>query len=82
LGSKWNIEEINREIKLKNKCLLYDFETEKKFRNLGYYKLLLKDIQNRFLKKKLIIYSLSGNAKSIRAIQNSGFELIKKIKKI
>ena len=43
-GNKWKIEEINKNIVLKNQHLLYDFITEKKFRNLGYYKLLLKII--------------------------------------
>ena len=46
-GNEWKIEEINKNIKLKNQYLLYDFITEKKFRNMGYYKLLLKIIQNK-----------------------------------
>ena len=80
-GNKWKIEEINKNIGLKNKYLLYDFLTEKKFRNMGYYKLLLKIIKNKFRKKKLMIYSLSHNSKSIRAIEKAGFKLIKKLKK-
>ena len=80
-GNKWKIEEINKNIVLKNQHLLYDFITEKKFRNLGYYKLLLKIIQNKFKTKRLIIYSLSHNIKSIRAIQKVGFELTEKLKK-
>ena len=80
-GKKWKIEEINRNISLNKKYLLYDFETEKKFRNKGYYKLLLKIIQNKFRKKKLMIYSLSHNYKSINAIEKSGFKLIMKLKK-
>ena len=50
-GNKWIIEEINKKITLNNKYLLYDFITEKKFRNMGYYKLLLKIIQNKFKRK-------------------------------
>ncbi len=80
-GNKWNIEEVNKNIFLKKKYLLYDFITEKKFRNRGFYKLLLKFIQNKFRKKKLVIYSLSHNNKSINAIEKSGFRLIKKIRK-
>ena len=80
-GNEWKIEEISRKIKLNGRYLLYDFITEKKFRNMGYYKLLLRIIQNKFRKKRLIIYSLSHNNKSIRAIEKSGFKLIKKLKK-
>ena len=80
-GYKWIIEEINKKITLNNKYLLYDFITEKKFRNMGYYKLLLKIIQHKFKRKKLMIYSLSHNHKSIRAIEISGFKLIRKITK-
>ena len=81
-GNKWIIEEINKKITLNNKYLLYDFETEKKFRNMGYYKLLLKIIQKKFQRKKLLIYSLSHNHKSIKAIEKSGFKLVKKLKKL
>jgi hypothetical protein len=81
-GSDWKIDEINKKIKLNNEHLLYDFETNKKFRNMGYYKLLLRVIQNKFEKKKLVIYSLSHNFKSINAIKKSGFHFTKKLKKI
>ena len=80
-GNKWKIEEIDKNIALKNQHLLYDFLTEKKFRNMGYYKLLLKIIQNKFRKKRLMIYSLSHNNKSIRAIEKVGFKLVRKLKK-
>ena len=80
-GNKWKIEEINKNIALKNQHLLYDFLTEKKFRNMGYYKLLLKIIQNKLRKKRLMIYSLAHNNKSIRAIEKAGFKLVKKLKK-
>jgi len=80
-GNKWKIEEINKEIKLKKQYLLFDYKTEKKFRNMGYYKLLLRIIQNKFQKKRLVIYSLSHNNKSIKAIERSGFKLVSKMKK-
>ena len=80
-GKNWKIEEINKIIKLNKHYLLYDFITEKNFRNKGYYKFLLKIIQNKFKKKKLIIYSLSHNRKSIKAIKNSGFKHINSLKK-
>ena len=80
-GKNWEIVEINKKIQLKQKYLLYDFETEEKFRNQGYYKLLLQIIQNKFKKKRLMIYALSNNKRSIRAIRGSGFMLIKELKK-
>jgi len=80
-GKKWKIEEINKKIELQGRYLLFDYRTEKKFRGMGYYKLLLRLIQNKFQKKKLIIYALSHNTKSIKAIEKSGFKLISKIKK-
>ena len=78
-GSKWKISEIDRSVSLNKKFLLFDFETPKKYRNKGYYQLLLKLIRNKFLKKKLAIYSFSTNKKSKRAIYKSGFKFIKKI---
>ena len=78
-GSRWKIEEIEKKIKLNSNHLLYDFETPKKLRNKGYYQSLLKLIRNRFMSKKLAIYSLSSNIKSNRAIGKSGFKLIKRI---
>ena len=81
-NSNWEIEEIGRKIKLKNEILLYDFLTDYKFRNKGFYTLLLKIIQNKLIKKKLIIYTTSNNKKSINAILRSGFSLTKKITKI
>ena len=80
-GNQWNIEEINKKIRLYKQYLLYDFITEKKFRNMGYYQLLLRIIQNKFQKKRLIIYALSHNNKSVRAIEKSGFKLVEKFKK-
>jgi predicted transcriptional regulator YheO len=80
-NKKWNIEEIDKKINFKDKNILYDFETAKKFRNKGYYTLLLKLIQNKFLKKKLLIYTHESNKASVRAITKSGFEFKYNLKK-
>ena len=80
-GNTWNVEEIDKKIKLKKQYLLYDFFTSNKFRNKGYYQILLKMIINKYPNKKLIIYSLSKNIKSIKAIRKVGFKLIKKLNK-
>ena len=81
LGKVWNIEEVNKNIKLNSRYLLYDFFTDHKFRNKGYYKFLLQIIKSKFKNKKLLIYSLSHNYRSIKAIEKSGFKFLKKIKK-
>ena len=78
-GKKWNISEINRNIKLTNTFLLFDFETPNIFRGKGYYKDLLCLIKYKFPQKKLAIYSLSNNHRSIKGIKGAGFKLIKKI---
>ena len=78
--NRWNVEELNKKINLNNSYLIYDFFTEKNFRNQGYYQLLLKMIQNKF-KKKLLIYALSHNIRSINAIKKVGFKFTSKIKK-
>lgn len=81
LGKAWKVEEVDKNIKLNKRYLLYDFFTEHEFRNKGYYKLLLRIIQNKFKNKKFLIYSLSHNYASIKAIEKSGFKFLKKIKK-
>ena len=80
-GNEFLLEEINKKIKLNKRYILYDFMTEKKFRNMGYYKLLFRIIQNKFQKKRLIGFALSHNYKSIRGLEKSGFKFIKKLKK-
>ncbi len=80
-NSRWNIEEIDKKVFLKNEKVLYDFFTNKKFRNRGYYKLLLKIIQNKYLNRKLIIYTVSSNKLSKKAILNSGFNFKKILRK-
>lgn len=79
LGEKWNINEVNKNITLVNTFLLFDFETPKKFRNKGYYKDILRLIKYNFSKKRLAIYSLSNNLRSVKGIEGAGFKLIKKI---
>ena len=78
-GSKWKITEIDKDVYLDSKLLLFDFETPTYLRNRGYYTLLLKMIRNKFLNKKLAIYSLSNNVPSCNAIEKSGFKFIKEI---
>ena len=80
-NKKWNIEEIDKKINFKDKKILYDFETNKKFRNMGYYTLLLKRIQNNFFKKKLLIYTQANNKASMKAITKSGFKFKYNLKK-
>ena len=77
----WHITEIDKDIKIKNKVLLYDFFTFKEFRNRGYYAKILKLIRNFNTKKKFWIYCLSNNYPSKKGIENSNFRFIKKIEK-
>ena len=78
-GARWKITEVDKHVNLNRKYLLFDFETPKQFRNKGYYQLLLKLIRNKFINKRLAIYSFSTNKKSKRAIYKAGFMFIKKI---
>ncbi len=78
-GKKWKITEINVNISLDKTLLLFDFETPKNLRNKGYYTLLLKLIKNKYIKKRLAIYTLSYNLKSKRGIERAGYKFIKKI---
>ena len=81
LGQKWHISEIDYKIDIKNKILLYDFFTFKKFRNRGFYSKILILIKNIETKKIFLIYCLSTNKASKKGIENSNFELLKKIRK-
>ena len=78
----WNIEEIDKKINIKNKKILYDFETNKKYRNKGYYALILKLIQNKYLKDNLLIYTQANNYPAVKAITNAGFKFKYSLKKI
>ena len=78
-GTSWEVTEVNKKVNLKNSILLFDFLTPNKFRNKGYYKKILELIINKNLGKKLAIYSLSNNIKSLKAIKKAGFKLKRKI---
>ena len=78
-GKKWKITEINKEIEINNLILLFDFLTPENLRNRGYYKKILELIANKYRGKKLAIYSLSSNIKSLKAIRKAGFKLKRKI---
>tara|TARA_B100000029_G_scaffold496253_1_gene562310 strand:+ start:636 stop:1157 length:522 start_codon:yes stop_codon:yes gene_type:complete len=78
-GKKWKITEINKEVKINNLILLFDFLTPENLRNRGYYKKILELIVNKYRGKKLAIYSLSRNTKSLKAIRKAGFKLKRKI---
>ena len=78
-GTSWKVTEVNKKVKLNNSILLFDFLTPKKFRNKGYYKKILELIVYKNLGKKLAIYSLSNNVKSLKAIKKAGFKLKRKI---
>lgn len=80
-GSKWHVTEINKEINIKNKILLYDFFTLKKFRNRGFYTKILKLAKNSNTKKRFLIYCLSNNYASKKGIENSNFNFVQSIKK-
>ena len=67
-GKRWKISEIDRKINVINKLVIFDFITPLKYRNKGYYTKLLKFIRTKFKNKNILIYSLSSNKKSIRAI--------------
>ena len=78
-GKRWKISEINKEVSLNNRILLFDFLTPKSLRNKGYYKKILILISKKFTNKQLAIYSLNRNKQSIKAIKNANFNFKKKI---
>jgi hypothetical protein len=78
-GKSWYIEEINKKINIKNKILLFDFNTLKKFQKKGFYIKLLNLIKNMKTKKIFLIYSLKKNKASVKGILRSNFKLKKKI---
>ena len=63
-GKKWKITEVNRDLKVFNKIVIFDFITLPEYRNKGYYTKLLKLIINRFKNKNILIYVLRSNKKS------------------
>ena len=72
--NRWFIEEIDTKINVFNSVVLYDFYTNGEYRNKKYYQNLLKYIQNLNLNKKIIIYTTSGNKRSVRAIKAVNFK--------
>jgi glycosyltransferase involved in cell wall biosynthesis len=72
------ISEINAPVLNHGAIILYDFKTIKNFRNKGYYKLLIKNITTlyKYNKKKIYIYTLLFNFKSLKSIYQSGFKYI------
>ena len=78
-GKSWKITEVNKEVKVNNMLLLFDFLTPEKQRNKGYYKKILQLLVKKYSGRKMAIYSLSNNIKSLKAIRKAGFKLKKKI---
>ena len=72
-GKKWKITEVNRDLKVLNKIVIFDFITLPEYRNKGYYTKLLKLIIDRFKNKNILIYVLRSNKKSKKAILKAGF---------
>jgi len=79
LTGSFYIEEINKKVFFSKSIVLYDFFSNVRFRNKGYYQLLLKIIRNYFKNNKLVIYSLNSNFSSNKGIIRSGFVLKKKL---
>lgn len=72
-GKKWKITEVNRELNVLNKFVIFDFITLPEHRNKGYYTKLLKLIIDKFKNKNILIYVLRSNKKSKKAILKAGF---------
>ena len=72
-GKKWRITEVNRDLRVLNKFVIFDFITSPKYRNKGYYTKLLKFIIDKYKNKNILIYVLKSNKKSKRAILRAGF---------
>ena len=72
-GKKWRITEVNRDLKVLNKFVIFDFITSPEYRNKGYYTKLLKLIIDKFKNKNILIYVLRSNKKSKKAILKAGF---------
>ena len=81
-GNRWKITEIDEYIHSKNRLIIFDFITPPRFRNKGNYTRLLKQICFKFKNKKILIYALSTNIKSKKAIIKAGFKYRKTLKKL
>ena len=76
-GSSWHVAEVNKKIDIKNKILLFDYKTFKKFQKKGFYSKILNLIKNIKTKKLFLIYCLKKNKASIKGILHSNFSLKK-----
>ena len=81
-GKNWLITEIDKKIILLNEIVIFDFITPLSERRKGYYTKLLKIIRNKFGNKNIIIYVLSSNRFSQKAIIKSGFKYSKRLYKV
>lgn len=81
-GRNWKITEIDRKLNVKNKLVIFDFITPLVYRNKGYYTKLLKIILGKFNNKDILIYVLSSNTQSKKAIIKAGFHYKYQLKKI
>ena len=81
-GKSWLITEIDRKIKLLNQVVIFDFITSVNERRRGHYTKLLKIIRNKFGNKYILIYALSSNRSSQKAIIKAGFKYDRKLYKI
>ena len=72
-GKKWEITEVNRQLNVLNKLVIFDFRTLQQYRNKGYYTKLLKLVRDKFKNKNILIYVLKSNKKSKKAILKAGF---------
>jgi hypothetical protein len=81
-GKSWLIAEIDRKIKLLNQIVIFDFITSADERRRGHYTKLLKIIRNKFGNKYILIYALSSNKSSQKAIIKSGFKYGRRLYKI
>ena len=81
-GKSWLITEIDKKIILLNKIVIFDFITSTGERKKGYYTKLLKIIRNKFGNKNILIYALSSNRFSRKAIIKSGFKYNKRLYKL
>ena len=75
-GKKWNVLEVEKNINIKNKYYYMTFTFEK-FRNRGYYSILLKLVKTQKLIKKFYYSPNNYSSKD----ENSNFNLLKIIRK-
>ena len=81
--SIWKITEINKIIVKKKTLILYDFFTEIKLRNRGFfYTKILNLIKNTKTRNKFLIYCLKNNESSKKGIKKAKFILVDKLKGI